>query len=71
MNAQELAIHLAGLSPQPKSLNVDHETYANAVQAYITYWHDEDKEGTQTIELRTRNGHIVYKGVELILSNQS
>lgn len=58
-------------SEKHQSKTVDAELFAAVLQKLITYNYDEDKEGTQEIKLYARNGHIVYKGTELILSNQS
>lgn len=57
--------------PKHQSLEVDANLFSEMCQKQITYHYDEDKEGTQKIELYVRNGHIVYKGTELILNNQA
>jgi len=69
MTVEELTNLLMGSKHQ--TIDVDAELFAAVVQKMTTYHYDEDKEGTQKIELYARNGHIVYKGTELILINKS
>lgn len=54
-----------------RTINVDADTLANVTDKLVKYHYDEDEAGTQQINMTVRNGHIVYKGVELILSNKS
>ncbi len=70
MTAQQLGHHLAGML-YPKSLEVDTETYLNAIEAIILHNYDEDQKGMQIVKLKVRNNHIMFKGVELILNNKS
>lgn len=71
MNAQQLGHHLASLMPQPKSIEVDLDTFFNAIESIVTFNYDEDKAGIQDVSIRIRNGHVMFKGVELILINRS
>lgn len=70
MTIEELTLLLMN-GPKHKSMEVNSKLFAEVCQKQIAYHYDEDKEGTQTIQLYVRNGHILYKGTELILNTQS
>lgn len=69
MTVDELTAHIHTHSV--RTMEVDPQLFAEICQKLVTYHYDEDMGGTQEIKLYTRNGHIVYKGAELILSNKA